>query len=713
MTLFADLVFPLPLAHSFRYIVPPNLAAAALTGKRALAPLGGKTLAGFIVAVDDKAPGESIVLKEIQEIVDPEPVVSPRAVDFTRRLSAHFGSSWGELLAACLPPSREIRTSTKVVLTEQGRAALKDGSLSPEEKKAADVLGPNAYTLLHIRRKSGLKNPASVVSRMRKKGLLEVRERAVPPVRKARPLPPASPAQLELDFSVGPALRAALVAAGAALEQGRFSPWLLFGDPEARLAACLQLIPRVLARSRQVLVLVPEISRAEPLREALEKKLGESAAVLHGQQPDALREAEWRRVRSGEARIVVGPRSALFAPAENLGLVVVEDESDESHVQSESPAYDARRAAWMAAEDRGALLVLGSDAPTVEAFHRAREGGYLISLPRSGIKRPAELVDDRGERGLIARRVMERLRESLGQGRTGLVFANRRGFASFLVCPRCGHVPRCERCEIALTYFKKDERLVCRYCGASRPRMKACPECGGRVMEPRGAGVEAIEDELRKALPAARIASFDSDRVRTRAAREKAAASWAAGGIDLLVGTEMLAHQDIPGAGCVAVLNPEVRLAHPDFRSAQRTFRSLLRMVRLAAPDGDVLVQTSAPDHHAVREAARRDYEAFFDVEIGFRRLMSYPPFSSMAEIVLPGRDLRPVARKARDLVRLAREFGNGLEAMGPGLAPPSAVKGGKGLQIILKAERPDVLDAGLDLVLRAIQGRRSVTRFD
>ncbi len=713
MTLFADLVFPLPLARSFRYIVPDRLAVDALVGKRALAPLGRKTLAGFIVAVDDRPPDEGLVLKEILEILDPEPVVPPRAVDFTRRLGLHFGSSWGELLAACLPPSREIRTSTKVALTEEGRAALKDGSLSPEEKKAADVLGPNAYTLLHIRRKSGIKNPVSVVSRMRKKGWLEAREKAVPAVRKARLLPPASPAQLELDFSVGPALRSALAAADAALARGRFSPWLLFGDAEARLSACLQLIPKVLARSRQVLVLVPELALADPLREVLEKKLGENAAVLHGQQPDALREAEWGRIRDGEARIVLGPRSALFAPVESLGLVVVEDESDESHVQTESPAYDARRAAWMAAEDRGALLVLGSDAPTVEAFHRAREGGYLISLPRPGTVRPAEIVDDRGERGLIARRVMERLGDNLGRGRPSLIFVQRRGFASFLICPRCGHVPRCERCEIALTYHKKDERLVCRYCGDSRPREKACPECGGRVMEPRGVGVEAIEDELRKAFPAARIASFDSDRVRTRSAREKAAASWAAGRIDLLVGTEMLAHQDLPGAGCAVVLNPEVRLAHPDFRSAQRTFRSILRMTRLAAPDGDALVQTSAPDHHAVREAARRDYEAFFGVEIGFRRLMGYPPFSAMAEIVLPGRDLRPIARKARELVRLARDFGHGLEAVGPGLAPPSAAKGEKGLQIILKAENPEVLDAGLELILGAVQGRRSVTRFD
>jgi primosomal protein N' (replication factor Y) len=710
MTLFADLVFPLPLARSFRYIVPERLSADAQPGKRARAPFGRKMQTGFIVAVGDRPPGDGIALKEILEIVDPEPVVPPRAVDFTRRLGVHFGSSWGELLAACLPPSREIKTSTKVVLTDEGLAALKAGSLSPEEAKAAYVLGAKAYTLLHIRRVSGLENPDSVVSRMRKKGWLEVRERSVPAVRKARLLPPSPPAQLELDFSVGPALHSAL---GAALERGRFSPWLLFGDAEARLSACLHLIPSVLARSRQTLVLVPEVAQAEPLREVLERKLGEKAAVLHGQQPGALREAEWIRIRSGEARIVIGPRSVIFAPVESLGLVVVEDESDESHVQTESPVYDARRAAWMAAEDRGALLVLGSDAPTVEAFHRAREGGYLIPLPRTGTQRPAEIVDDRGERGLIARRIVERLRESLGRGEPGLVFVQRRGFASFLVCPRCGYVPRCERCEIALTYHRREERLVCRYCGAVRPRPKACPECGGRVMEPRGAGVEAVEDELRTSFPSARIAAFDSDRVRTRAAREKAAASWAAGGIDVLVGTEMLARQDLPGAGCAVVLNPEVRLAHPDFRSAQRTFRSILRMMGRAAADGEVLVQTSAPDHHAVREAARRDYEAFFGVEIGFRRLMGYPPFSSMAEIILPGRDLRPIARKARELVRLARDFGRGLEAIGPGVAPPAAVKGEKGLQIILKAERPDVLDAGLDLVLESVQGRRLVTRFD
>jgi primosomal protein N' (replication factor Y) len=233
-------------------------------------------------------------------------------------------------------------------------------------------------------------------------------------------------------------------------------------------------------------------------------------------------------------------------------------------------------------------------------------------------------------------------------------------------------------------------------------------------MEPRAAGVEAAEEALRKSFPAARIASFDSARVRrSRPAREKAARGWAAGRVDILLGTEMLAHQDLPPAAWVAVLHPEARLAQPDFRSAQRTFQSLGRMMGHAGRDGEVLIQTSAPDHHAVRDAAGRDYGAFFDAEIGFRKLMNYPPFSSMAEIVLLGRDLRPLGQRARDLVRVLRGNGPGLEVTGPGLASPSGRKGEKGLQLVLKADDPAVLAAALELGLRSSPGRRSVVRFD
>ena len=200
------------------------------------------------------------------------------------------------------------------------------------------------------------------------------------------------------------------------MEAGCFAPWLLFGPADARLSACLALIPDVLARGRQVLVLVPELSQAEPLREAMERKLGAAVAVLHGQQPGSLREAEWLRARSGEAKIVIGPRSAIFAPLESPGLFVVWDESDEAYVQADSPAYDARRGAWMAAEARRSLLVFGADAPTVEAFHHARAGGYLVPLPSGAPeRRAAEIVDDRGVRGLVAPRVLERLGAAIGR----------------------------------------------------------------------------------------------------------------------------------------------------------------------------------------------------------------------------------------------------------------------------------------------------------
>ncbi|MDP2915364.1 MAG: primosomal protein N' [Candidatus Aminicenantes bacterium] len=717
MTLLAEVVFPLPLNQSFSYIVPAESAGPAKPGVRVWAPLGRKTQLGFLVAVRDLGPDDVRLLKEIAMIIDPAPVFSASTLALTFRLSQYFFSSWGELLQAALPPSLEIKTKAKVRLTESGLEALRKRTLSKDERKAADALGRNAFTILHLRRTTSLKTMAALIARMAKKGLVQVVEETVRPKKiPSAPSERARPMQLELDFTIEPAVRSALEAMRGPLEEKRFAPFYLYGGRTARLGVYGPLIRKVISMDRQVLVLVPEMAASGPLRESLEKRLGETVAFLHGQMPEGAREREWQKIKSGRTRVVVGPRSALFAPLASAGLVIVDEEHDDAYLQTERPVYDARVGARFMAVDHGALLVFGSDVPTVEAFHEARSGGYLLALPGDDERRRVEIVNDASERGLLARRFHDVLRTNLRPGRSGIVFLNRRGYASFLFCPRCGYIPRCERCDISLMYYKKEERLVCRYCAAARPRPRSCPKCGNRVMEPRGAGVEAVEEELRRLFPGTRVSGFDSDRVRTKAAREKVLRNFEGGKIDVLVGTQMLAHQaGLPPAAWVGILNPEALLAFADFRASQRTFQAVHRMMRFAAPaeaGGEIVIQTAFPEHHSIREAARQNYEAFFEQEIRFRRLMGYPPFAAMAEIVLLGREERPLAQKARELVRRARTCGGDIEIFGPAFAPSSLLKGERGIQVILKSRANEKLDACLAECLGTSGTKRSVTRY-
>jgi len=361
-------------------------------------------------------------------------------------------------------------------------------------------------------------------------------------------------------------------------------------------------------------------------------------------------------------------------------------------------------------------LVYGSSTPSVEAFHRAQQDGYLLTLKDGHKPKQAVVVDDKTEKGLISRKLVTSLQGKLDEGRPCLVFMNRRGYASFLFCPSCGHIPRCGRCRVSLTYHKKEDRLVCHYCRAAQPKIAACPQCGSKVLEPGGAGVEAVEEELRRLFPRARIAGFDSDRVKGKKARDKVLQGFQAGKTDILVGTQWLAHQTgLPPVSLIGILNPEALLAFPDFRAAQRTYLALDFMMRLAdAADqrSEIVIQSAFPDHYSIREAARRDYPAFYREEIHFRRLMNYPPFSCLAEVLLQGRNLRGLAQKARDIAGRAAAFGRRVEILGPAFTPGATAGGEKRVQVILRTQNPELLDQVLRDCLGGIKNKKSVLRY-
>jgi primosomal protein N' (replication factor Y) len=720
MTLFADVVFPLPLTQSFSYIVPPGLEASVRIGARVFAPLAKKILVGFIVGIREGEPESAVAYKEILNAIEAEPVVSLHMLSFTGRLSRHYCSSWGEFLQAAVPPFLALRSSARMRLTEKGKEAFLRKALSPEEMKVARVLGERVFSSFHVRRKSGVKTIGPLAARMAKKGLLETwEEPRLRPKRKKADVEDnktRGPSQLELDFA-GSALPDPLSVLAQPFREGSFAPLYLFGSAAERQSSYIQVVRRALDRSGQVLFMVPEVASSSLLKEVLEKRLGERIALLHGQMSERAQEIEWKKIRDGRAKVAVGPRSVLFSPLDTLSLVIADEEHDESYFNAENPVYDARRGAWMRALEHECPVVYGSDVPSVEMFYRARAGGWLVALPGAVDGPPADVVDDRLERGLITKRFLEGLRKSLAAGGSSLVFLNRRGYASYLVCPSCGHIPKCQRCNISLIYSKKRGRLFCRYCSGEQPAAASCAKCGGRVLEPRGAGVEAVEEEFRRLLPNAAVAGFDSDRVRTKAARESVLRRFGQGKIDILVGTQLLARQrSLPGARFVGILFPEATLGLSDFRASERTFQSIRRMMRLAATPGrgtEIVIQTSCPDHYSIREAARRDYVAFFEEETRFRGLMNYPPYSAMAEIVLYGRDLRSLGRKARDLAAQVKASSSDVEVLGPALAPLSAGRGRRGIQMVLKSRKADTFEACLCESLKSVRTPKSVWRYD
>lgn len=714
MSLFADVVFALPLARAFTYAVPEGLRGRVRPGSRVLVPFGPRTATGFVVRTHDQTPPAEA--KAIFELVDADPIIPPDLLSLTDRLSRRYLSSQGEMLRTAVPPSLSRRATVRLQLTESGRAAAAAGALSPAEAGLASLLAVKGYSLAYLKKRLKTADAASVAARLVKKGWAS--EKAVAKAVKPSPPPPEPVAslQLGLDFRIDEAAAGAIRSLTADLAVPGFAPFLLVAPAARRMAALLAVCGEVLARGRSVLALFPEIGMSRAASAAFASRLGERVVMLHGGMSDRAREDARRRIVVESAVVVAGPRSSIFIPLPNLGLIVVDEESDESYYQTESPAYDARSGAWMRAEAAGARLVLAAEAPRVEAYERARRGGWLVEIAGPP-PRPAEILDDRGTRGILARGVADRIAAAAAAGRPVLVIGRRKGYASFLFCPRCGHVPACGRCGTALSLGGQPRRLTCRACGWQIPYSAACESCGARVVEPRGPGVEAVEEELRRLFPGLSVAGLDPDRVRTRAAREAILARFGAGRIGILVGSPLLAHQaELRPASLIVLLNPEGTLGLTDFRASARLYAEIRRPLRLldeADPEAAAVIQTSWPDHFALRAAAAGDYRAFFEEEIFRRRSMGDPPFSALAEIILSATDGRTLGRAARDAAASLRASDRRLDVLGPSEIFLPAANKAKAIQIVVRAEDPDILDAAVGEALRDVRAKKLIVRAD
>ncbi len=402
MTLYAEVILPLPLDQTFSYTVPEWYREKAKIGTRVLVPFHQRQLTGFIVGLKKRRLTPDLKLKEIREVLDEQAVFSSSFLSFTRRLSDYYYSSWGELLQASLPPSFILKSRKIISVSERGNTALKKESLSGEEKEFLGFLQKKPYSDQFLRRKFKVKNFSYFLSQLETKGLIHIQSDIKKVKRRRKTLSSLAQTQLEIDFSLdADTLRSADMIVEK-IEKNLFSPFFLYGPSEKRESVYLHSIKKILTQGRSALFLVPEIALTQSLREKFEKKLGERVALFHSRLSESRRELEWQKIREGGADVVVGPRSALFSPLENLGLIIVDEEQDDSYYQQESPCYDARKGAWVRAKQEKAVLVYGSAVPSVEAFYKAKKKGYLLGIKNGKRKGMAEIVDDRQEKRMIS-----------------------------------------------------------------------------------------------------------------------------------------------------------------------------------------------------------------------------------------------------------------------------------------------------------------------
>ena len=491
----------------------------------------------------------------------------------------------------------------------------------------------------------------------------------------------------------------------------------------------LRLAEDVRSSGRGVLVLVPEIALTPAVAALFRGAFGERVAIQHSGLSDGERHDQWQRIRAGDVDVVVGTRSAVFAPVRRLGLIIVDEEHDGSYKQEEAPRYHGRDVAVVRAQQAAALAVLGSATPSLESFHNAQIGRYrLVSLQRRVLDRPmadVRIVDMRSEFAaagpdvILSATLAGALRDRIERKEQAIVLLNRRGYATVVFCRQCAHTLECPNCSVSLTVHKAIRRARCHYCNYSTAVPAKCPQCGGEYLEQVGFGTERVESEIATLLPEARLARVDRDTIRRRGAITELLSRFASGELDVLVGTQMIAKgHDFPRVTLVGVISADVGLGMADFRAGERTFQLLTQVAGRAGRGelrGEAIVQTLYPNHYSIRHACSQDYAAFFRDEIEFRRRMTYPPAIAMINVIVKSPTRDGAMGDAAELARSLRWGGEPYRVLGPAPAPFSRLKGEYRAQFFIKgrhrASMRKALVAALDV--RPEMQRRTTVDVD
>ena len=805
--LYAEVAFPLRVAQTFTYRLPLALRASAQIGARLLVPFHRKLVTGYIVALhetlDEALELEEADIREAEELLDAEPLLTPEVLEITRWISDYYAAPWGEVLKAALPAGLNTTVEQVLSITTEGRdelARLPLGRTTTGKARVLRLVADEGETTLRAAaREVGQKRINSIARELERAGWVRLTHRARSALARAkrrkavRLLPPeehvTEPRQRPLtaaqqriiqtlieeggqmlyaelleaadtsassiqtlekrrilevyvrevrrdplagvrlpevdDLRLTDEQAAALKEIEAALDGQSFAAFLLHGvTGSGKTEIYIRAMRAALRQGRSAMMLVPEIALTPVFSRRLRAHFGDAVAIFHSSLTTGERFDEWSRLKRGEARVVIGTRSAIFAPVGNLGILIVDEEHESSYRQQESPFYTGRDVGVVRASKERAVVVLGSATPSLESFYNARRGKYrYLRLSHRIAGRAmarAEIVDMRevfrasGRQEVFSPQLLEQIRLTHERGQQSIVLLNRRGYSVFVLCRSCGERIQCPNCDVTLTFHQRAQAVVCHYCNFRGRVPSECPACHGEYIYFVGEGTEQLEELLRKRFPALRIARLDRDTTARRSTYEEAILRFASGELDMLVGTQMIAKgHDFPNVTLVGVVSVDAGLALPDFRAAERTFQLITQVAGRAGRGelaGRVLIQTFHPHHYALRHACAQDYEAFYEEEINYRRNLSYPPFVALASLLVHGEYLTGVQGTAA-IIKQALDEANtdrAVRVLGPAPAPLARLRGEHRVQLLLKARSRARLRELLDIALAnagAVQG--------
>ncbi len=766
---YVDVIFPHPPWQRFTYQIPDRFIHQICLGHRVLVPLGRRKITGFVV--DFTAHPGIEGLREIEELMDPYPLLTPELLKLTHWISTYYLSSWGEVIKAALPPGVHRKTRLVVrfcgvketdhkLLSENQRAILEyvqnKGEISYESlqrqfekidlrfilgelEKMEWVAVEHVLEKASVRIKLGkwislvreigsediqilekkaprqakaindlimnggavyrkeLKVDFSVIRKLEKSGWIEVSEKEI--FRDAYPdVPIRSPKSLRLTEEQ----KSVLSKMDSALTKGEFGVFLLHGvTSSGKTQVYIESIRKILRCGKSALILIPEIALTPQAVQRYRGVFGEEVAILHSMMSPGERYDSWRKVREGKSKICLGPRSAVFAPLQNLGLIVVDEEHEDSYKQTDpAPRYHARDVAVVRGKIANCAVLLGSATPSIESYTNALTGKYTLCELKHRIDRvplPRIVLMDRtgllkkDQTRVFSPLLKKEIGERLKKKEQVILLQNRRGYASFLQCQACGAIESCPYCAISLTYHQKDYRLRCHYCGFEKAAPDGCIKCGSATLRYRGVGTQRVEAEVRKYFPQARSFRMDLDTTRRKGSHYRIVTQFEEGKADILLGTQMVAKgHDFPGVNLVGIISADTGLFFPDFRSGERTFQLLTQAAGRAgrrACRGEVIVQTCSPDNPILRFAMDQDYSGFYQWECEQRKSLHYPPWGRLIGVHFRGAVAEAVDKAAHAFVDCIRP-GDFFEWLGPVSSPLSRIKGIYRYQIIFRGDK-------------------------
>ena len=644
--LYFDLVFNIPSERVFSY--SGDMKGEAAFGKRAMVPFGRRDCLGYVIGQRDDPPAGVVdfSIKPIRRVVDKEPVFDERDLELAKWMAGYYFCGLGQALSAMIPSGKRAGDYPTIAGEEDITASPLD--LSDEQQRALDVITEDKTSLA-----SNITSPASI----RSSGL-----------------------------------------------------FYLFGiTGSGKTEVFLRAAETMLKEEKSVIYLVPEISLTHQTADVIGKRFGNTATTIHSGMSPAARLSEWMRIRRGEIKIVVGPRSAVFAPVKNLGLIIIDEEQDGSYKSGNTPRYHARQTAMKRCAAENARLVMGSATPSAEAWRLMRDGAIKrLDLTRrlsGGVLPQVIPVSLEKTDGCLTAELREEIRLTAQMKKQTILFLNRRGFAYYYHCNSCGYELKCKRCSVSLTWYKSRNRALCHYCGYSVTPPESCPQCGSLEAGFSGFGTEMIEEEVRRTFPELRVMRIDADTTGKKGSLKKSLDLFKTGEIDILLGTQMVAKGlNFPGVRLVGVVLADTGLHLPDFRAAERTFSLVVQVAGRSGryfTDGKVIVQTLRPYDPAIVKSCALDVEGFYEAELAQREALSFPPYTRLIRFTLRGRDEEKTKAAAVRLAAIAMPLlPQGADALGPAECPLGIISNQYRRQLILRGKNMGTLHAAAGTII-------------